>query len=436
GSDILLNGKTTARTNTRMSLPAGNYNMQIQRTDYRPWQRAITVQGNSVERFDYPFLFPNNLVTKNTKSLTTAPIDASQSPSRRWILLENGVGGAFTLVDVNNSKKIATKNITIPTGIMTIAETSAPQSLKVAEWSNDNRHVLLEHHYDKTYEYIMLDTQDLTKSQNLNVALGIQPPIQLSLQNKRYDHYFILDPTAKTLGTNSLSNATVTPMLKNVLAFKNYGNDRILYASNQNAPDGQASILLYQDKQKYFIRNVTKSSTYLLDLTTFSNSWYIVAGSPADNKVYVYKNPVEALSQTTQNVLVPVTVLKVTNPNYIKFSDSAQFIVAENGNSFAVYDVQYNNNFVYSVNAPLDKPQIHATWMDGDRLDYISGGKLVVFDYDDTNKQTLMASNPNYNAFFNPGYSFVYAISNAAKTGDAQPAMQLTNTALLAPRDQ
>lgn len=437
GGEIFLNGKSTAHTNTRMSLPAGNYNMQIKRAYYRDWQRAITVEGDSVERFDYPLLIPNKLVTKNTKSLTSKPLLSSQSPSRRWILLETGVGGTFTLIDVNNSKKIVSKDITIPTGIMTIASTSAPQSLKVAEWSNDNQHVLLEHHFDKTYEYILLDTKDPSKSRNLNNVLGVAAPIQLSLQNKRYDHYFILDPTAKTLGNLSLSDTTVIPMLKNVVYFKSYGNNRILYASSQSAPTGQTAIMLFQDNHSYHIRNVTKSSTYLLDLTTFSNSWCIVAGSTADNRVYVYKNPVDIVSRVTDNVLVPVAVLKVDHPNYIKFSDSAQFIMAENATNFAVYDIQYDDNYVYKASEPLDKPQIHATWMDGDRLTYVSGGKLVEFDYDDTNQQTLMAANPNYLAFFNPAYSFVYAVTDGPKSATtALPTSILTNTALLAPRDQ
>ncbi len=440
GSNIFLNNdkKATGKTNTRLSLPAATYVMNIQRTGYRTWQRAITVDGDSVERFDYPFLFPTNLVTKTQSSLDKSPLQASQSPSRRWLLLETSVTGNFKLLDLNNSKKIVTTTINLPANQITAPTTSAPQALKVVEWSNDNRHVLLEHIYDKTYEYIMFDTQQPSKSVNLNLTLDISPPVQLSLQNKQYDHYFVLNPATKALGFETLSNTTNTPLLKNVLAFKSYGTNVLLYATSDTAPAGQTAIMLYQNNHSYIVRNVTKSSsgTYLLDLTQFSGSWYIVAGSPNENRVYVYQNPLDVLAAPVKSALVPVTVLKLQSPTYVSFSSSAQFIVAEHANSFAVYDVQYNQNYTYKIDATLDKPQAHAAWMDGDRLDYISGGKLVVFDYDATNKQTLMPANPNYDAFFNPGYSFVYSLVASPKTATAAASTQLSSTALLTPADQ
>ncbi len=436
GGTIKLNNKVSGTTNTRMSLPAGSYQMSIDRSGYETWERGITVEGDHVERFDYPFLFPSNLVTGVTKTLTSAPVWTSQSPSRRWLLLEMSATGKFTLVDLNDSKKIISTNISIPSSVFTPAATDAPQSLKVVEWSNDNRHVLLKRSYDGTYEYVVFDTKDPALSQNISSDLNIAAPIQITLENKKFDQYFVLNPAAHTLGSISLTNKTLRPLLNDVLAFKNYGSNIILYASSQKTSTGQTPVFLFQGNHNYFIRNVTQSNSYLLDLTTFSGSWYIVVGSPNDNRVYVYKNPATVLSQVSNNVLVPVSVLKVDHPNFIKFSDSAQFIMAESSVNFAVYDIQYDDNFVYKMTMPLDKPQIHATWMDGDRLDYISGGKLVVFDYDDANQPTLMAANPNFGAFFNPGYSFVYAVSNSAKTNSPQTEFQLTNTALLTPGDQ
>lgn len=439
GSNIFLNNdkKATAKTDTRLALPAGSYLMHIQRTGYRTWQRAITVEGDSVERYDYPFLFPTNLVTTTKQTLTSAPLQASQSPSRRWLLLETVLSGKFLLYDLNSPKKAAA-GVTMPAGLLTAAKTSAPQSLKVVDWSDDNRHVLLEHTYDKTYEYIMLDTQTPSDSLNLNQTLGIEPPLQLTLSNTQYDHYFVYNPSTKALSTANLSDTTPVPLLKNVLAYKSYGGNVLLYASDRpNTPPGQAAIMLYQNKHSYFIRDVTKSSTYLLNLTQYSGSWYVAAGSPNENKVYVYENPLNMLADdSTDTVLAPVTVLKINHPTYVSFSASAQFIMAESASSFAVYDVQYAQNYAYKVNAPLDKPQLHATWMDGDRLAYVSKGDLTVFDYDKTNKQTLEPANPNYLPFFDPSYKFVDSVAATAPTAKTPAATQLTSTALLTEADQ
>lgn len=64
---------------------------------------------------------------------------------------------------------------------------------------------------------------------------------------------------------------------------------------------------------------------------------------------------------------------------------------------------------------PIDAPQEHANWMDGNRLLYVSGGKLVVFDYDYSNLHGLMASSSAYLPAFSPDYKLVYSLSpNAA----------------------
>jgi len=77
----------------------------------------------------------------------------------------------------------------------------------------------------------------------------------------------------------------------------------------------------------------------------------------------------------------------------------------------------------------LDAPQAHASWMDGNRLNYVSGGKLLVFDYDYTNNQTLIAANPTYLPFFAPDYQHMYTLAAGTVAGQ----ISLTQTALLIP---
>jgi hypothetical protein len=70
----------------------------------------------------------------------------------------------------------------------------------------------------------------------------------------------------------------------------------------------------------------------------------------------------------------------------------------------------------YKTTELIDQPQAHAAWMDGDRLQYVSGGKLVVFDYDHRNKQTLQGADPDYTPFFAPDFSYSYTLKPATGT--------------------
>jgi hypothetical protein len=62
----------------------------------------------------------------------------------------------------------------------------------------------------------------------------------------------------------------------------------------------------------------------------------------------------------------------------------------------------------------------------------VSGGKLVVFDYDNANRHILVAANSQYLPAFGPDYKFLYAIAPGAAAGQAD----LDQTALLTPADQ
>lgn len=427
GANIYLNGKLmNAKTNTRLSIVSGTYRMEIQRAGYRSWQQVLNLEGGSIEHYDYPFLFPVNLATKPVKSYDSAPGLVTQSPDRRWLLIERP--DSLTTFDVYDLK-----NPTVPPVVLTVPASllsaGSAQGWSLVEWSTDNQHVLLQHNYDGNYEFIMVDRNDPTKSVNLDTELHARPT-KVTLLNKKYDQYYLYDEASKTLTTASLNNPTPTAFLSNVISYKSYGDNIMLYASDVSDTPDKVAINLYQDGKTYHLRDAAANTTYLLNITQYSGDWYAAIGASSEDKVYVYKNPVSQL-RSKRPVLVPVYVLKAKQPTYLEFSDNARLILDEGGSQFAVFDAENEKGYLYNAQ-PLDAPQTHADWMDGHRLDYISGGKLVVFDFDHANVQTLMAGSPEYMPAFDTDYKYVYDLT----PDPTKPAVRvLTSTALRLPAD-
>ncbi len=434
GSKVSLNGQQRGTTGERLFLQAGSYTMKIERDGYRTWQRALTVEGGTVEHFDYPFLFPTSLHTSAMQTYASTPGLATQSPDRRWILVEQpDKFGTFDMYDVKDPKNRTTATVAIPDSALTAV--TGDQPLKLVEWSNDNKHVLIQHMYSGSSEYIMLDTQDPTQSVNLTKTLNLAPTAALTLLNKQFDKYFVYDTKSQALGTTSISTPTLTPMLTHVLAFKTYNTNIVLYVTDQGASRGQVDVKLFQNNKSYLIRTLPTDTAYLVNLAQYSGSWYVVAGAVHDNRVFVYQDPISVLSQGAGSILIPNTVLRVNQPDYLEFSANTQFVVAAHANQFAVYDAEYDKTYAYTIDAPFDAPQPHATWMDGDRLMYVSNGKLVVFDYDSTNLQTLMPDDPGYLPFFDQNYHYEYGLATSPATDKAPAQLQLDNTALLTTAD-
>lgn len=439
-ANIYLNNKlNSSQTNARVSLPAGIYHVQMTRNGYRDWQRTIEVEGGDVQHFDYPLLIPKKLTSKKLQSYASAPPLATQSPDRRWLLIQKpGSMTNFSLYDLNNPSKGPAKpptDFSLPDNLLTKAATPG-ENWQLEEWADDNKHVVLQHNFDGKSEFILLDRTDAAKSQNLNKVLSANPS-KLTLLDKKYDQYYLYDVKTAALQKATLSAPAKEPVLEHVLAYQSYGNDTLLYATDSGAPAGKVLVRLKVGDTTYPERAFSAGGTYLLDLTKYGGTLYVATGASNADKTYIYKDPVGQLKKQPRHALVPTQVLHVSSPNFVSFSTNTQFIMTENGNQFGVYDIENKKGYNYVTSQPLDAPQQHAVWMDGDRLTYITGGKLMMFDYDDTNQQIMVTANPAYRPAFSPDFKFVYTLSPATSASNV-PAGQvnLNQTSLLTPADQ
>lgn len=440
GAEIRVNGqKRSEQTNARLLMPAGQYSFELNREGYKPWKRAINLEGGTVQRFDYPMLFPSKLNPAATKKYNTKPSIATQSPDRRWLFVQaDAAFNAFDVFDFTKPDK-APVAVTVPENIFTLDGT---HSWELVEWSNDNSHVLLRHitvaDGKTSSEYILVDREKPEESKNLTTVLGANPT-KIELRDKKYDQYFIYSAEDRKLQTATLDTPALKPLVDNVQAFKTHGDKTVLYATEQGAPEGKVNITLRDGDQTYVLRTVAADTVYMLELAKYDGNWYMIAGASGENRTYVYQNPIESLNAKPNDPLVPVQVLKTEKPNYIAFSDNARFIMVENGQQFSVYDAEYEKGYTYTTTQPLDAPQTHAEWMDGHRLTYVSGGKAFVLDYDNANREILTASDPQYGPFFDRDYEVLYTLSpEAAKDAAGADITQfvLNNTPLRTEQDQ
>ncbi|MEO8105117.1 MAG: PEGA domain-containing protein [Candidatus Saccharibacteria bacterium] len=425
-ADIYINGTLAkSKTNTRLVLPSGIYRIKLDKTGYRPWERTVELDGGSVAHYDYPLLFPKNMITTKLQSYTAAPGVATQSPDQRWVVVAQA--DSMTNFDVYDLKNPANAPvvITLPANLLSKATTG--ESWVPSEWADDNQHLVLKHLYNGKTEFIELNRTAVDQSVNLNVALAASPT-KLTLNDKKYDQFYLYNADA-TLQTASLNAPTAVLLLSQVLAYQSYGSDAVLYVTGDGASNGKVAVKYTQAGQSFTIRTLPAGTNYLLNLTKYSGVFYFAVGAASENKVYVYKDPIGQINSRVVHSPVPIQVLHVENPNYIGFSSNAQFIMAENGQQFGVYDIENKRGYNYITTQPLDTPQAHAAWMDGNRLSYVSGGKLLIFDYDDTNMQSLVTAASAYLPFFAPDYQHLYFIAPEAVAGQ----FNLSQASLLIP---
>ncbi len=427
-AQILINGVDKGQTSSRYVLEEGNYTLKLQRDGYRPWTHNFTLEGGSVERFAYPFLFPATLTSKDIQLYASAPDVVSTSPDRHWIVSHapDSLTG-FQVTDIS-SKDALTTNVKVPATVLPVHPNS---SLEPVEWSTDNRHLLLKYVYEGGQDFIMFDRDTPADSLNLTTVFG-KSFSQVTLRDKKADQLYVYDATGGILQSAQIKDKTLTPLATKVLAFWPYQDNTILYATDNDAAPGHVYIRVLQDAKTYTVRDLPVGQKYLLNMAEFNGHLYVTVGDDTDGKVYVYKDLFDVLRKQNSTLPLPSILLKVNGtPQYVSFSANARFIAVQGGSKFAVYDAENNRQFRYDTQLALDGIDQKATWMDGHRLMVTSQGKLNVFDFDGTNKQTLNAVTGIFEPMFDRDYTFLFTVSPSTtvkdRTAIVRTVLKITN---------
>lgn len=413
GADISLNGQSQgSKTAARLILPAGSYKLTIKKDGYRTWQRNFTLAEHSIARYVYPFLFPVKPQIASLKVYSSAPPLISQSPDRRWLLVENpsslSSSVTFDEYDTTNLTQ-APKTLAMPDGLLT-ASGQAGSTLKEVEWSTDNKHLLLEHDYQGGTEFVIFNRDLPSDSFNVNRLFNVSPT-DVRLRDKKINQLYIFNQTSGVLQMGDTSNSTLTPLLSHVLAFKSSGPDLICYVTYENAPDGEVQSRIWDGTKSYPLYTFSLGANYLIDMAQYQGHWYYIAGSDTDERVNLYKDPLSGIKNPAIAKAVPLLSLRINGATKESFSTNTRFIEAEAGQSLAVYDMETQTIYHYSLSAPLSD-LLH--WMDGHRLIGASQNSFFVTDYDSTNQQILVPTVYPEGGFFDRNYTHLFTIALAA----------------------
>lgn len=408
-------------TDTRLVLPQGDYTIRLEAPGFRTWQKSIKLQGGQIERMVYPLLLPNSLITSDIQTYDATPQIASQSPDRRWVLVQKpGQTYKFDVFDLNNPESPQTQ-IAVPVAGLT--KPSAEATLEIVEWSNDNRHILIKRSYEGVHEYIMFDRERNGDSVNLNSALGITPA-KVSLKDKRPDQIYFLDAVPGSLRSADTKARTISaPLLNAVIDYTSYSDDIVLFVTREGSESSKADFKVLESDKIVQIRTVTESDRYVMTIAKYQDEWFYVVGAAKDNVVFVYKNPLPALKNNEKSQL-NVTVLGIENPRFVSFSANTQFIAAQSGKTFRTLDLEYDRQHKFTLDQDIPLNQ-EVKWMDGYRFLYAQNQQSHIVDYDGANKQTLVTTSIANGPFFDRDYNNVYTLEGS-KTDKSKVAFTLT----------
>ncbi len=416
GAEVFLNGKDQNTTSpARLILPSGTYTLKLTKDGYQDWSRQFTLNEQSVARYQYPFLYPTNPKSTDLKSFSAQPPLVTQSPDQKWLLIEDAAVSTatptFVEYDTSTLDKTtpAVTSVSIPASVLT--NYSSSSVLTEVEWSTDNTNVLLKHDYGSGSEFIIFNRDRPDQSINVNSYFNLSPS-QVSLYNKSTDRLYLYNQTDQSLSIADVNAKTVgTPILKHVLAFKSYGKNLVNFITDNNEPIGQVAAKIWDNGQTYSLNEFLAGSIYMIDAAQYQRHFYYADGSDKSGRITIFKDPEDSIKNPAGGKALPTFALDIPGAAKLKFSNNTRFIGVESGQNFAIYDIEAQTRYQYTL---PDQLAGLMDWMDGDRLIGQSGGSVLAMDYDGSNRHSLAPSSLAIGGYFSSNYNHLLTIAPAA----------------------
>lgn len=413
-ADVFLNGeKQRGRTDARLVVPEGDYEIRLARDGYRQWQRNLVLEGGSLRRLTYARLVPEVLDSELAVNLPSNPTMASQSSDKRWLVM------AFTdnplllrVVDLNRAG-LQLASISLPLDLLSTKEAG---TWEVLDWADDNRTFLASYTTVNTKEFVLVDREDAAKSVRISSVFPTTAYTEVSLRSRKNDLIHMFNKSTQTLYEANVSSGVVNVLLQDVLQYKAYSDDAVLYVTAKDSEAGMVTAYLKKGKDLYKLRSLKESPEYLLDISKLGNAIVLGIGSPVENRVVIYNDPISALKQNDFSTIpVPTTVLRVNNPKDLVISADSSVIMARGGQSFASHEFDADRSYSFKMDVLLEAEQ-KLRWLDGQHVLVSSAGVQYVLDFDGSNIYDLVQTDVLLGSYMDKNSDLLYSFLPPAET--------------------
>lgn len=381
-----INGKEYSDTTpAKATLPAGDYSIVLHQDGYRSWQKQVTVIAGRVHWVNYARLIPNQLSPQTVKQFGKVNF-AQVSPDKRWIIADVSAEekNQLELIDLKDPQKPEFTAFTIPKSELTEKD-GALGSISFVEWSLDSKYLLLKHTNGDTTEYLRVERAKATNTTNLSKRFQLSlADVHLSGGNASV----IFARTGGTLRRIDLGGNTVSgPLLDNVRSYEVFGDDTIAYARTAEDSDGKQALqvgLLVKDKNTV-LNELPAGNDVSVGYKEYDHHSYFVIANRSTSQVKVLQDPLQESSQG-QQVFIEFDNLR---PHTVQFNPTGRFLMVRDGANVGIYDFYEQQKHTFALEGITN--DIPLKWLDEFRIAAAQNSQLTMWDFDGTNKQTLVS---------------------------------------------
>lgn len=409
GAKVTLDGTTVnGTTSTRQDVAAGMHNVIMERSGYLPWQKTVSMEPGKILWLNYTRLIPEKIAIEQIESYDQLDGALSAPYGEERLLLQPSIEAPnFEMVRTDNDQAPRSQ-ISLPADELIKPAKGQTQKFSMRAWDQAARYVLVTQQIDKTTQWLVLDTRDPARSQNVSQILD-QPieDLQFDVNNSR----LLYAQSKNSLLRIDLTRRTTSePLVSMVESFRQSEKGVITYVAQQ------------KDSSRRFVGYYTAGATNPKRLTMISDDpkarleaeiveytgrqFLVTRLNQQLNIARINLHPSDSTSEVKLNDLQSFRL--PAGSGSIEISREGRFIIAQKGASFVTYDFEFGRLTTISQTGE-DKPR-PVRWLDNHILWSDRGGILHTYEFDGENGHPIMNVAAGFDVSLSPDGRYLYAI--------------------------
>lgn len=414
GAEVLIDGKKQGyNTPGKSDIAPGSHLIELKKDKYQAWSKTVPLAASQLLWLNYAHLIPTDIKTTAGRTFD-AVFDEKTSPDRHWMVIQPaGDKPDFTLVDLQDAKKLATTNITIPDTILTKRD-GATQQFTIVEWDPSSRYLLVRYQTANVVEYIRVDRTQ--SSQAVNLTQTFQLPVSdIHFSNNPDILYAKNDTVLRRLdvGAKNISEVLVSGL--DNFWVSNTGKIAFSASKQRTAGDTDSTYqyvgILNADKEVQ-VRDFAAGTHLLAKYAEYFNHGYLAVTDTATKLASLIRDPLETGNKNNREV----ATLQLKEPAmWLSFSDSGRMLVVQNASSATSYDLEVAHQFQFNLNTihPATRP---FRWVDDFYLMSDTDQTVRLFEFDGTNAHNITGAEEGFGVSLNSDNTYLYSLGKNAQS--------------------
>ncbi|MBR0415782.1 PEGA domain-containing protein [Candidatus Saccharibacteria bacterium] len=371
GASITIDGDTIIpRTTASRMLSAGDHTIKLTKDGYDSWEKTITSESGRLLKLEYMRLFYQNRIPEVMREFDGELLFFAPTPNRDFAMLIQKNSSKWNYLDLRGDDAVSTE--------IDLTELLAGLDVKTVTWNENSDKLLVRAERKNETEWLLINAKNTKESVNLSKEFAMNFT-EIRFMTDSGDKLIALENG--NLRTIEMGGKTVSQVLASTVKKYDFVSENIVYL------DAKQQLGFISGTNTTIAKEFEANSLVNVVISDYIGDKYLTITE--NDKITIYRGDFPNGERGINDMEKVLEKTISFTPSLLEIRGNNELIIARDGKQIAVFDAEARklHQFELDTEAPF--------LVDGYMIGEIVDGKLIVMDFDGTNKRTITDANSN-----------------------------------------